>query len=47
MGKGRKFTFKQKLEIYSHYENLMASRMKISKKALTERANVKFDTSVS
>ena len=34
MGKGREFTFKEKLEIISHYENLMASGMKISKKAI-------------
>ena len=40
MGKGREFTFKEKLEIISHYENLMASKMKISKKASTEWANV-------
>ena len=47
MGKGREFIFKEKLEIISHYENLMASWMKNSKKASTEWANVKFDTSVS
>ena len=35
MGKGREFTFKKKLEMIFHYENLVASRMKISKKALT------------
>ena len=46
MDKGRNFTFKQKLEIISHHENLMALGMKISKKALTEWTNVKFDTSV-
>ena len=32
MGKGREFTFKEKLEIISHHENLVASRIKISKK---------------
>ena len=36
MGKDRDFTFKEKLEIISHYENLVASRIKISKKAMTE-----------
>lgn len=30
--------FKEKLEIISHYESLVASGMKISKKALTEWA---------
>jgi hypothetical protein len=35
MGKGREFTFKKKLEIISHYESLVTSGMKISKKALT------------
>ena len=47
MGKGREFTFKEKLDIISHNESLMTSGMKISKKAMTEWANVKFDTSVS
>ena len=36
MGKGREFTFKEKLEIISHYESLVALGMKISKKTLTE-----------
>ncbi len=47
MGKGREFTFKEKLEIISHYENLVASGRKISKKAMTEWANTKFGASVS
>ena len=46
MDKSREFAFKGKLENISHYENLMAFGMKISKKALTEWANVKFDTSI-
>ena len=46
MGEGREFTFKENVEIISHYENLVASRMKISKKTLTEWANVKVHTSV-
>ena len=46
MGKGREFTFKEKLEIITHYESLVASWMELSKKKLTEWANVNFDTSV-
>ena len=41
MGKGREFTFKEKLEIISHYENLVTSGIKISKKAMTEWTNTK------
>ena len=47
MGKGKELTFKEKLEIVSYYENLVTSGMKINKEALTEWANVKFDTLVS
>ena len=47
MGKARQFSFKEKLDIIFHYENLVASGIEISKKTWTEWANVKFDTSVS
>ena len=32
MGKGREFTFKEKLEIISLYESLVTSGMKISRR---------------
>ena len=42
MGKDREFTFRKKLEIISHYESLVASGIKISKKALTKWALKKY-----
>ena len=47
MGRSREFSFKEKQEIISHHESLLASRQNMSNKALTEWANVKYGTSVS
>ena len=46
MDRSQEFSFKEKQENISHHESLLASGQKMSNKALTKWANVKYGTSV-